>query len=283
MAFALALLSSALWGSSDFQAGRMSKKYQPFAVLGVTQLIGLVFGISLVFITREKSAVAFGTNGFFSGYFWPGVFAGIFGYIGLVCLYTGLSTGRMGVVSPVSSLGAVVPVFFALIGGEELSRGRIIGVVIALAGAFCASGPEISQGFPIKPVLLAFGAAFGFGTCLTLMGIGSESSALMTMVTMRATTAIVTIFLALKFKTTGGFQVADSPSLIFIGVADFLANFTLGIATQHGLVSLVMVLGSLFPVVTVLLAYKLLHERLHKIQYLGVILAVAGVAIISAS
>jgi len=283
MAFALALLSSALWGSSDFQAGRMSKKYQPFAVLGVTQLIGLVFGISLVFITREKSAVAFGTNGFFSGYFWPGVFAGIFGYIGLVCLYTGLSTGRMGVVSPVSSLGAVVPVFFALIGGEELSRGRIIGVVIALAGAFCASGPEISQGFPIKPVLLAFGAAFGFGTCLTLMGIGSESSALMTMVTMRATTAIVTIFLALKFKTTGGFQVADSPSLIFIGVADFLANFTLGIATQHGLVSLVMVLGSLFPVVTVLLAYKLLHERLHKIQYLGVILAVAGVAIISAA
>ena len=283
MAFALALLSSALWGSSDFQAGRMSKKYQPFAVLGITQLIGLVFGISLVFITREKSAVAFGTNGFFSGYFWPGVFAGIFGYIGLVCLYTGLSTGRMGVVSPISSLGAVVPVFFALIGGEELSRGRIIGVVIALAGAFCASGPEISQGFPIKPVLLAFGAAFGFGTCLTLMGIGSESSALMTMVTMRATTAIVTIFLALKFKTTGGFQVADSPSLIFIGVADFLANFTLGIATQHGLVSLVMVLGSLFPVVTVLLAFKLLHERLHKIQYLGVILAVAGVAIISAA
>jgi drug/metabolite transporter (DMT)-like permease len=283
MAFALALLSSALWGSSDFQAGRMSKKYQPFAVLGITQLIGLAFGISLVFITREKSAVAFGTNGFFSGYFWPGVFAGIFGYIGLVCLYTGLSTGRMGVVSPISSLGAVVPVFFALIGGEELSRGRIIGVVIALAGAFCASGPEISQGFPIKPVLLAFGAAFGFGTCLTLMGIGSESSALMTMVTMRATTAIVTIFLALKFKTTGGFQVADSPSLIFIGVADFLANFTLGLATQHGLVSLVMVLGSLFPVVTVLLAFKLLHERLHKIQYLGVILAVAGVAIISAA
>jgi hypothetical protein len=283
MAFALALLSSALWGSSDFQAGRMSKKYQPFAVLGITQLIGLAFGISLVFITREKSAVAFGTNGFFSGYFWPGVFAGIFGYIGLVCLYTGLSTGRMGVVSPISSLGAVVPVFFALIGGEELSHGRIIGVVIALAGAFCASGPEISQGFPIKPVLLAFGAAFGFGTCLTLMGIGSESSALMTMVTMRATTAIVTIFLALKFKTTGGFQVADSPSLIFIGVADFLANFTLGIATQHGLVSLVMVLGSLFPVVTVLLAFKLLHERLHKIQYLGVILAVAGVAIISAA
>ena len=169
MAFLLALLSSALWGSADFQAGQMSKKYKAFAVLGITQLIGLAFGIFLILVTGEKGAVAFGDDGFFSGYFWPGVFAGVLGYTGLICLYTGLSTGRMGVVSPISSLGAVVPVMFALIGGEQLSRGRWIGVVIALAGAFCASGPEISQGFPLKPVALAFGAAFGFGTALTLM------------------------------------------------------------------------------------------------------------------
>jgi len=282
MAFALALLSSALWGSSDFQAGRMSKKYQAFAVLGMTQLFGLIFGISLIFITGERNAIAFGNDGFFSGYFWPGAFAGVLGYIGLICLYTGLSTGRMGVVSPISSLGAVVPVLFALIGGEELSKGRWVGVVIALAGAFCASGPEVSQGFSLKPLALAFGAAFGFGTALTFMSIGSDSSALMTMVTMRATTALFTIGLAIKYRATGGFKIADTPSLIFIGIADFLANFTLGLATQHGLVSLVMVLGSLYPVVTVLLAFKFLHERLHKIQYVGVFLAVSGVAILSA-
>ena len=282
MAFALALLSSALWGSADFQAGRLSKKYQAFAVLGATQLIGLIFGISLIFITGESGAIAFGNDGFFSGFFWPGVFAGIFGYIGLVSLYVGLSTGRMGVVSPISSLGAIVPVVFALIGGEQLSQARWVGVIIALAGAFCASGPEVSQGFPLKPVALAFTAALSFGLTLTLMGIGSDSSALMTMVTMRATTAVVTIFLALKYRTAGGFGKADAPALIFVGVADFLANFTLGIATQHGLVSLVMVLGSLFPVFTVLLAFKLLHERLHKVQYLGVFLAVTGVAILSA-
>jgi drug/metabolite transporter (DMT)-like permease len=282
MAFLLALLSSALWGSADFQAGQMSKKYKAFAVLGITQLIGLGFGIFLIFATGERGAVAFGNDGFFSGYFWPGAFAGVLGYIGLICLYVGLSTGRMGVVSPISSLGAVVPVLFALIGGEQLSRGRWIGVVIALAGAFCASGPEISQGFPLKPVALAFGAAFGFGTALTLMGIGSDSSALMTMVTMRATTALLTIAIAIKFRSTGGFSFSDAPSLIFIGVADFLANFTLGLATQEGLVSLVMVLGSLYPVVTVLLAFKLLHERLHKVQYVGVFLAVSGVAILSA-
>ncbi len=282
MAFLLALLSSALWGSADFQAGRMSKKYQAFAVLGITQLIGLAFGIFLISATGERGAVAFGDDGFFSGYFWPGAFAGALGYIGLICLYIGLSTGRMGVVSPISSLGAVVPVMFALIGGEQLSRGRWIGVVIALAGAFCASGPEISQGFPLKPVALAFGAAFGFGTALTLMSIGSDSSALMTMVTMRGATALLTIIIALKFRSTGGFTIADAPSLIFIGVADFLANLTLGLATQQGLVSLVMVLGSLYPVVTVLLAFKFLHERLHKVQYVGVFLAVSGVAILSA-
>jgi len=282
MAFLLALLSSALWGSADFQAGRMSKKYQAFAVLGITQLIGLAFGIFLIFATGERGAVAFGDGGFFSGYFWPGAFAGALGYIGLICLYIGLSTGRMGVVSPISSLGAVVPVMFAVIGGEQLSRGRWIGVVIALAGAFCASGPEISQGFPLKPVALAFGAAFGFGTALTLISIGSDSSALMTMVTMRGATALFTIVIALKFRSTGGFSISDAPSLIFIGVADFLANLTLGLATQQGLVSLVMVLGSLYPVVTVLLAFKFLHERLHKVQYVGVFLAVSGVAILSA-
>jgi uncharacterized membrane protein len=99
---------------------------------------------------------------------------------------------------------------------------------------------------------------------------------------MRATTALFTIAIALRFRTAGGFNIADAPSLIFIGVADFLANFTLGLATQQGLVSIVMVLGSLYPVVTVLLAFKFLHERLHKVQYVGVFLAVSGVAIISA-
>ena len=282
MAFALALLSSALWGSADFQAGRLSKKYQAFAVLGVTQLIGLAFGIALIFITGERGAVAFGQDGFFSGFFWPGVGAGIFGYIGLICLYIGLSTGKMAVVSPISSLSAVIPLAFALIGGEQLSSGQWLGAVIALLGAFCASGPEVSEGISLKPLLLAFAAAFGFGTCLTFMSIGSDSSALMTMVTMRATTAIFTIGLAIKFRTTGGFKMSDAPSLIFIGVADFLANFTLGLATQEGMVSLVMVLGALYPVFTVLLAFKLLHERLHKVQYVGVALAIGGVAILSA-
>jgi drug/metabolite transporter (DMT)-like permease len=69
---------------------------------------------------------------------------------------------------------------------------------------------------------------------------------------------------------------------LFIGIADFLANFLLGVATTKGLVSIAMVLGSLFPIVTSILAFRFLGERLHRVQYLGIAFAVAGVAFISA-
>ena len=81
----------------------------------------------------------------------------------------------------------------------------------------------------------------------------------------------------------GKFEKSEIPVLVFIGVSDFLANLLLGAATNFGLVSLVMVLGSLYPVVTALLAFKFLNERLHRVQYVGIALAVAGVALISAS
>jgi drug/metabolite transporter (DMT)-like permease len=212
----------------------------------------------------------------------PGALAGIFGYIGLACLYEGLSTGRMGVVSPISSLSTVIPLAYALITGDVLSTITLVGVVIALIGVFCASGPELSQGLPVKPLLLALGAAAGFGLALTFLAIGSQSSALLTMVSMRAATFFVTISLALKFRTTGNFNKKDLPVLIFIGAADFLANLLLGIACTKGLVSVAMVFGSLYPIATAVLAFKFLNERLHTVQYIGIALAVTGVSIISA-
>lgn len=278
MASLLAILSSILWGTSDFEGGRLSKKHAPLAVLGFSQVLGLIFGIVLMLVSGAWSAQALGSG----GYLVPGIIAGIFGYFGLFCLYAGLSTGRMGVVSPISSMGAIVPLTYALINGDKLSTITSIGVVLALVGVFCASGPELSQGLPLKPLLLAIGAALGFGTALTSMSIGSQSSALMTMVSMRGTTFFVTIAIALKFRTMGGFTKKEYPSLIFIGVADFLANVLLGVACTKGLVSIAMVLGSLFPIATALLAFKFLRERLQKVQYVGIALAVAGVALISA-
>ena len=278
MASLLALVSSLLWGSADFEGGRLSKKHAPIAVLGFSQIIGLLFGVSLVVVSGDWHAQAFGEG----GYFIPGICAGFLGYFGLICLYAGLATGSMGVVSPISSLSAVIPLSYALLHGDSLSLITSIGVVLALGGAFCASGPELSQGLPIRPLLLALGAAFGFGTALTFISIGSQSSALMTMVTMRAATFIVTISIALRFRTTGGFSKSEYPNLIFIGVADFIANLLLGVACNNGSVSVAMVLGSMYPIATALLAFKFLKERLHKVQYVGILFAVIGVALISA-
>jgi drug/metabolite transporter (DMT)-like permease len=278
MASLLALLSSAMWGTADFFAGRLSKKHHPFAVLGFSQVFGLLIGVLIVVVSGSWQGKVLG----FDGFLIPGALAGLFGYIGLACLYEGLSTGRMGVVSPISSLSTIIPLAFALITGDVLSTITLFGVVIALVGVFCASGPELSQGLPLKPILLALGAAAGFGLALTFIAIGSQSSALLTMVSMRGATFFVTIFLAIKFKTTGNFDKKAIPLLFFIGAADFIANLLLGIACTKGLVSVAMVFGSLYPIATAVLAYKFLRERLHRVQYVGIALAVTGVSIISA-
>jgi len=279
MASTLALLSSLLWGTADYLAGNLSKRFPAIAVLAASQAIGFLTGIVLVVATGAWDAQALGSD----GYLIAGVLAGITGYLGLISLYAALSTGRMGVVSPISSLSALIPLAFALIyKGDQLSTILSIGVICAMLGGFLASGPEVSQGLPLKPILLALSAAIFFGITLVCMAIGSESSALMTMTTMRTTTLIIGIALFIRFRHMGGLGKKELPILIFIGVADFAANLLLGVATTKGLISLAMVLGALYPIATALLAYLFLHERLHKVQYVGIGFAVIGVSLISA-
>ncbi len=274
----LALLSSVLWGTADYLAGNLSKRFKAIAVTGVSQSFGLLFGVVCILLFADFIE----PNLSMDGYFLPGVIAGIAGFIGLVAFYTGLATGRMGVVSPISSLSVVIPLVFALAQGERPTATQTIGIIIAISGAFMASGPEVRNGLPIKPLMFALIAAIGFGTALTFIAIGSETDSLHTMTAMRVASVSICILLALRFRTVGGFAKNNIPLLIFIGVADFLANFLLGVATTKGLVSVAMVFGSLFPVVTILLAYKFLHERLQKVQYVGIAFAIGGVILIAA-
>ena len=274
----LALLSSVLWGTADYLAGNLSKRFKAIAVTGVSQSFGLLFGVVCILLFADFIE----PNLSMDGYFLPGVIAGIAGFIGLVAFYTGLATGRMGVVSPISSLSVVIPLVFALAQGERPTVTQMIGIIVAISGAFMASGPEVRNGLPIKPLMFALIAAIGFGTALTFIAIGSETDSLHTMTAMRVASVSICILLALRFRTVGGFAKNYIPLLIFIGVADFLANFLLGVATTKGLVSVAMVFGSLFPVVTILLAYKFLHERLQKVQYVGIAFAIGGVILIAA-
>jgi drug/metabolite transporter (DMT)-like permease len=274
----LALLSSVLWGTADYLAGNLSKRFKALAVTGVSQVFGLLFGLSAIVISGQFIAPTLTMD----GYFIPGIIAGIAGFIGLTAFYTGLATGRMGVVSPISSLSVLIPLVYALIQGERPTQLQTIGIAIAITGAFMASGPEVKNGLPIKPLLYALVAAIGFGTALTFIAIGSEVDSLHTMTAMRCASVSICVVIALRYRTLGGFSKSQIPLLIFIGVADFLANFLLGIATTKGLVSIAMVFGSLFPIVTILLAYKFLHERLQRIQYVGIVAALSGVILIAA-
>ncbi|MFM6940483.1 MAG: EamA family transporter [Candidatus Planktophila sp.] len=279
MATLLALLSSLLWGSADYHAGNLSKRLPTMVVLGINQAFGLAFGLTLILVTDGWVAPTLSHG----SYLINGALAGMCGYAGLLCLYAGLSTGRMGVVSPISSLSVLLPLGFAFaVKGDVVSTPVFMGIVAAAIGGFLASGPEMTQGLPMRPVLLALGAAFGFGSALIFMAIGSQDSSLMTMVMMRATTLLVSVGFFIKRGNMGGTSKKDIPLLAGIGIADFSANLLLGIATTKGLVSIAMVLGSLYPIATAVLAYIFLHERLHKVQYLGVALAVGGVALISA-
>jgi len=275
----LALLSSILWGGADFLGGKLSKRYQAIAVTAVSQVFGLLIGVSIVLISSSWLSPSLSWD----SYFISGVFAGLLGFIGLVAFYTGLATGRMGVVAPISALSVTIPLTIAFINGEKPNTGQLIGMGVALTGAFFASGPEIKGGVTIKPIIFAVIAAFGFGSAVTFIARGSETSAIMTMTTMRLATLMVALLLFARYRTIGGFTKKDLPILIAIGGADFMANLLLGVATTKGLVSLAVVLGSLYPIVTALLAFRLLHERLHKVQYLGIAFAITGVAVISLS
>lgn len=278
----LALLSSLLWGTADYLAGNLSKRYRAIAVTGVSQCFGLAFGLSVILIGTQFGSPVIAPNLRWDGYFLPGVVAGISGLIGLFAFYTGLATGRMGVVSPISSLSVVIPLTVAIVQGERPTSLQVAGIAIAIVGAFLASGPEIRGGLPVKPIIYAVVAAFGFGGALTFLAIGSKIDSMHTMTAMRLASVAICILIALRYRSIGGFTKSVLPLLIFIGVADFLANFLLGVATTKGLVSIAMVLGSLFPIVTVLLAYRFLHERLLPIQYLGIALALTGVICIAA-
>ena len=279
MASLLALLSSILWGGADFLGGKLSKQYQAIAVTAVSQVFGLLIGVSIVLISSSWLSPSLSWD----SYFISGVFAGLLGFIGLVAFYTGLATGRMGVVAPISALSVTLPLTIAFINGEKPNTGQLIGMGVALTGAFFASGPEIKGGVTIKPIIFAVIAAFGFGSAVTFIARGSETSAIMTMTTMRLATLMVALLLFARHRTIGGFTKKDLPILIAIGGADFMANLLLGVATTKGLVSLAVVLGSLYPIVTALLAFRLLHERLHKVQYLGIAFSITGVVVISLS
>lgn len=274
MAVLLALSSSAMWGGSDFLGGLLSRTRPAHAVVAGSQTCGLL----------AVALVALATGAWHGSTAWMvwAVVAGVVGAVGLVCFYTALACGTMGVVSPIVALGVIVPVLLGILEGESPDTLVVLGFVLALVGVVTASGPELEGRAGARPVLLAAVAGACFGAALVFIERGAQTNALMTLTGMRVTSVSLFAVAALALRTTGGLRPRDVGSLAVVGVADVGANLLFAIATQRGLLSVTAVLGSLYPVVTVLLARFVLHERLRLVQQVGVVAALTGVVLVSA-
>jgi drug/metabolite transporter (DMT)-like permease len=221
-----------------------------------------------------------------------GIAAGLAGVGGLLCFYRALAVGTMGVVSPIAALGVVVPVLAGFAQGERPGWLQLAGMVLALGGAIAARGPELSGSTGGPPgsaasrrqasIVLAALTGLLFGLALFFMAQGSAAAPLLTVTSMRLVSLVIFTGAAVVARSLGGIRPGDLPLLVAIGVGDALANVLYGIASTMGLVSVVAVLGSLYPVVTVLLARLMLHERMHAVQAGGVGVAMTGVALIAA-
>jgi drug/metabolite transporter (DMT)-like permease len=274
MAALLAIGSSVLWGSSDFLGGLLTRGRSAYAVVAFSQVFGLATIVVVALVTGDWRAGL--------GYLPWAVGAGLAGGVGLVSYYAALASGTMGVVAPIASMGAIVPVALGIIGGDRPSPLQIVGAVLALVGVGAASGPELSGGTGRRPVLLATLAGAGFGFALYAIGRGAAHNGVMTLLGMRASTVVLFAVAAVALHTVGGVRPRDLAPLAVVGIGDVVANLLFAVATTKGLLSIASALTSFYPVVTVLLARWVLHERLRVVQWGGVALALVGVALLSA-
>lgn len=273
MAILLSLISSLMWGMSDFVGGLLAKRRPAMVVVGWSAALGLVMA--------SMAVAAYG--GWHGPYAWLpwGIAAGASGALGLGCYYAALASGTMGVVAPVTSLGVIVPIVIGLAAGEQPERLVWAGIVVAIIGIVLTSGPEFGGEASARPVLIAALAGVLFGIFFTCMDQGAEDSPVLTLWAMRGSVTLAFVVVALARRTTGGLVGTDFVWVLLIAAGDLSANLTFAIASTKGFVSITSVLSSLFPVVTVLLARAILRERLRLVQTVGVAVTMVGVALIS--
>ena len=269
----LALLASGLWGTSDFLGGLATRRLGALAVYGGSQLVSTIFVLVVIVVAgawRDDPG------------YWPwAVAASVIGFGAMLMFYEALAIGPMGIVAPIVGLSVLVPLAVGLLTGERPSTAQLAGIASAVVAVILASGPELSDRASRRPLLLALGALVGVGFAFVAMARGSASSPLMTVAAMRISTTVIVLVLIVAGRRLGGVTARDLPSLATIGAIDAAATIGYTLAASAGLLSIVAVLASLYPVVTALLAAVVLHERLRPIQYLGVAFAGVGIALVT--
>jgi drug/metabolite transporter (DMT)-like permease len=271
IAVALALAASLSWGIADFGGGIGTRRVQVVWVMVVSQIAGLALVGILALATQPQLP---------SGreLAW-GVFGGVMGAVGLTAFYRALAVGTMGIVGPISATGAIVPVAYGLARGEHPSPLQGVGIVVAVVGVIAASLEPLPQGDGRKlatGVPLALLAALGFGSSLLGLNRVSQAGVVWGTLTLRLTVVPIVCLAALVLRPSIARLRPTLPILVAAGIFDTGANLLYGASARHGLISVVSVLGSLYPVVLVVLARFLLAERIARPQLAGVAVALAG-------
>ena len=273
----LAVASALLVGGADFVGGFLSRTVDAVRVAAAAQLVGLALAVpTALFVASERVTTTDAS--------WA-VGSGIAVALGLVCFYTAMTRGLISVVAPVTAVtGALVPLLYALGGGERPGAAAMAGIALAIVAIGLVSlgpmGPaEAAASRDALPLAIAAGVLFGlFYVCFARV---HQDAGLWPVAISRLTSA--TVLVALSIVLTRGLSVgrAAAPWGVAIGALEVAAAVTLLLALQRGPISVASVLASLYPVTTTFLAALVLRERLRGPQLAGVGLALVAVALIS--
>ena len=272
---AYALLASLAWGVGHFLGGLKSRVMPALAVVAASQPFGLV--------VLAVAAAVRGTGPPGPEVAWAAL-AALFGTIGLVGFYRGMAEGAISVVVPLAAVASAIPVIWGLTQGDKVSFLQEIGFVAALGGGLMASlerggeRPAFARGTGWAALALV-----GFGAYFIPLHASATHDWLWPSLIFRCTSVtLVWTLLLLTRQRVGGVR-PHLPALAAIGLLDTGGNALFAAASEsHGLLSVVSVLASLYPAVTVLLARFVLGERVERTQDVGVVVTLVGVVLISA-
>jgi drug/metabolite transporter (DMT)-like permease len=270
----LALGAAVSFGVSDFTGALAARRASAIAITLVVTVAGFFLLLpALALVPGEASAVALAL----------GVVAGVVGSGGLVLYLRCMAMGPMGVVSPLAAVvGASVPVLWGTsLAGERLAVSDLVGVLAGLVAVVLVAyvpGTSLRSAGTRGPLVAAV-AGVSFGLFFVALDATPAASGLWPLVGARVGSAVLLLSLLLAVRRplpTGGALGLAAVS----GALDMLANVLFLLATRTGMLSLVSLLASLYPVVVLLLARRLLHERLRPSQAVGVALALVATGLI---
>jgi drug/metabolite transporter (DMT)-like permease len=271
----LALISSLSWGVADFVGGLAARRAGSAQVLAVSYPAGAVVItiFALTIIPGELSTELFGYA----------LVTGVIGSIAIALLYAALVRGQMGIVSPITAvMSGAVPVLVGVLRGEQPTAWAYAGMVIAVIAVVLVSQESQHHGkTPPIAIVLAIGSGVAIGLYLTSLGLAPKDSGVWVATLGRwVSTVIMITFVVLIVRS---FNRTAFPWLLAIaaGILDAVANGLFQLATQRGLLSVVAVLGSLYPAATVVLARVVINERMNAIQGVGVVLALSAAGLLA--